>query len=157
MYCKDDSRAGTSRNFSRSKSLPTSATNSAKLLGRKQSAPTCNLPFLLKHPLINLEVNLSGIDHHLKRTRQKKWEGYHQHATCERDSCNFRKKQRHSIRISDLSRASNTYNEHPVGVMSNGDNQTSGSTSLDDDLQSCKKKMEWTEQKLTPPSQKDAK
>jgi hypothetical protein len=40
-------------------------------------------------------------------------------------------KARHSIFISDLSRASNTH--------------SSGSTALDDDLQSCKEKMAWTE------------
>uniref|UniRef100_A0A0D9WC27 DUF4378 domain-containing protein n=1 Tax=Leersia perrieri TaxID=77586 RepID=A0A0D9WC27_9ORYZ len=158
IHCKDDSRAGTSRNFSRSKSLPTSATNSAKLPGRKQSAPTCNLPIL--KDLLNAPTDESGSEHVRNRTTFRKTKQKNGRAIVHTGKENMlpvkeihvtSEKARHSICISDLSRASNTHNEHPNGVVSNGDHQTSCSTALDGGLQSSKEKMGWTEQKLTPP------
>ncbi|KAF0924076.1 hypothetical protein E2562_008403 [Oryza meyeriana var. granulata] len=158
IYCKDDSRAGTSRNFSRSKSLPTSATNSAKLPGRKQSAPTCNLPIL--KDLLNAPTDESGSEHVRNRSPFRKTKQRNGRAIVHAGKENVlpvkeihvtSEKARHSICISDLSRASNTHNGHIDGVMSNGDHQTSGFTALADDLQSSEEKMRWTEQKLTPP------
>uniref|UniRef100_J3M3E4 DUF4378 domain-containing protein n=1 Tax=Oryza brachyantha TaxID=4533 RepID=J3M3E4_ORYBR len=158
IYCKDDSRAGTSRNFSRSKSLPTSATNSAKLPGRKQSAPTCNLPIL--KDLLNAPTDESGSEHVRNRTPFRKTKHNNGRAIFHAGKENMlpvkeihvtSEKARHSICISDLSRARNTHNEYPGDVMSNGEHQTSVSTALDDDLEISKENMGWTELKVTPP------
>ncbi|KAB8097847.1 hypothetical protein EE612_026694 [Oryza sativa] len=158
IYCKDNSRSGTSRNFSRSKSLPTSATNNAKLPCRKQSAPICNLPIL--KDLLNAPTDESGSEHVRNRSSFRKTKQRSGKAIIHAGKENMlpvkeihvtSEKARHSICISDLSRASNTHSEHPDGVMSNEDHQTSGSTALDDDLQSSKERMGWTELKLTPP------
>ncbi|KAG8084542.1 hypothetical protein GUJ93_ZPchr0010g7260 [Zizania palustris] len=160
IYCKDEPRGVTSRSFSRSKSVPASATNGAKLSGRKQHAPTCNLPIL--KDILNAPTDECGSEHvrnnrsPFRKSKQKNgivfFPAGKENMLPEKEIHVTSERARHSICTSDLSRASNTHNEHPGGVISNRDHQISGSTVLDKDEQNSKGEMGWTEQKLTPPS-----
>ncbi|KAL5230765.1 hypothetical protein ABZP36_029541 [Zizania latifolia] len=159
IYCKDEPRGVTSRSFSRSKSVPASATNGAKLPGRKQSAPTCNLPIL--KDILNAPTDECGSEHvrnrsPFRKSKQKNgrliFPAGKENMLPEKEIHVTSERARHSICTSDLSRASNTHNEHSGGVISNRDHQTYGSTVLDKDEQNSKGKMGWIEQKLTPPS-----
>jgi hypothetical protein len=118
IYSEDDSRAGVSRNFPRSKSLPASSTTSAKLSGRRQSAPTRRLPIL--KDILNAPTDESETAHIRKRSpirnaKQKNGKSTvhlgKENMLPEKEIHVASEKARHSICISDLSRASNIHTE----------------------------------------------
>ncbi|PUZ63720.1 hypothetical protein GQ55_3G090700 [Panicum hallii var. hallii] len=156
IYCEYDSRGGMSRNFPRSKSLPASSTTSSKLSGRRQAAPTCRLPILKdilntptdesentpvrkRSPIRNAKQrNESTIVHLGKENMLPEKEI---HVTLE--------KARHSVCISDLSRASNIYSEKfPDDAIRTEDLQKSDSDVQHDDKKNSEGHMGWTYQTL---------
>ncbi|KAG2624202.1 hypothetical protein PVAP13_3KG112300 [Panicum virgatum] len=118
IYCEDESKGGTSRNFPRSKSLPASATTSSKLSGRRQSAPTCRLPILkdiLNTPTDESESIPVRKRSQIRNAKQRNGSAIvhlgKENMLPEKEIHVTSEKARHSICISDLSRASNIYTE----------------------------------------------
>jgi hypothetical protein len=118
IYCEDDSRAGISRNFLRSKSLPASSTTSTKLSCRRQSAPTCRLPIL--KDILNAPTDESENAHIRKRSPIRNAKQRNEKATAHLGRENMLPEKeihvtseiaRHSICVSDISRASNIHTE----------------------------------------------
>ncbi|XP_066363356.1 uncharacterized protein [Miscanthus floridulus] len=135
IYCEDDSRAGISRNFPRSKSLPASSTTSAKLSGRRQSAPTRRLPIL--KDILNSPTDESENAHirkgsPIRNAKQKNGKSTvhlgKENMLPEKEIHVTSEKARHSICISDISRASNIHTEKcPDDVIRTEDQEQSDS------------------------------
>ncbi|KAL6624822.1 hypothetical protein ACP70R_032143 [Stipagrostis hirtigluma subsp. patula] len=156
IYCKDNLIGDSSRNFLRSKSLPASYTSSTELPRAKQSAPTRKLPIL--KDILNTPADESGNAHAKKRSpirnaKQKNGRTVvhvgKENTLPEKEIHVTSEKERHSICVSDLSRASNVCAVYPDGVISIGDQQTSDFAVHNDDKQNSKGHTEQTLQKLS--------
>ncbi|XP_048564327.1 uncharacterized protein LOC125544658 [Triticum urartu] len=155
IYRGDNSRSGISRNFPRSKSLPTSSTTIAKLPGRRRSAP--NLPIL--KDILNTPTDDTGNGLLRKRLpiRKAKQNGRvivhvgKENMLPEKEIYVTSERTRHSICTSDLPRTSNTYNEHPGDVISTEDHTAIDLAIPHEDVQNLKGQAGWKEQKLATP------
>ncbi|TVU18224.1 hypothetical protein EJB05_34310, partial [Eragrostis curvula] len=132
VSCEDHSRGGISRNFPRSKSLPASSTSSTKLSGTRQSASTCRLPILkdiLNTPTDESEHARVKKRSSIRNAKQKNGKAIihagKENMLPEKEIHVTSEKERHSICISDLPRAANTYTEYPDDVIRSRDHQAS--------------------------------
>ncbi|PNT71922.1 hypothetical protein BRADI_2g37487v3 [Brachypodium distachyon] len=156
IYCEDDSRGGTSRNFPRSKSLPASSTPVTKLQGRRRSAPSPNLPIL--KDILNAPTDESGNAHVRKRSSIRKakpkngrviFHAGKENMLPEKEIYVTSEQTRHSVCISDLPRTINIYNnDHASVVISTEDNKSIDSAIPHDDVQNFQVRIGCTEQKL---------
>ena len=153
IYCEDDSRGGTPRNFPRSKSLPASSTTVTKLQGRRRSAPSPNLPIL--KDILNTPADDSGNGHVRKRSPIRKAKQKNgrvivhvgkENMLAEKEIYVTSEKTRHSICTSDLPWASNT--EHPLDVTRTDDHGAIDLVIPHDDVRNFGGQIGWTEQKL---------
>nr|BAK06892.1 predicted protein [Hordeum vulgare subsp. vulgare] len=158
IYRGDNSKSGTSRNFPRSKSLPTSSTTIVKLPGRRRSAPSPNLPIL--KDILNTPTDDTGNGHIGKRSPIRKAKQKNgrvilhvgkENMLPEKEIYVTSERTRHSICTSDLPRTSNIYDEHPVDVISTKDHTAIDLAIPHEDVQNLKGQAGWTEQKLATP------
>jgi hypothetical protein len=121
IYCKDHSRGGVSRNFSRSKSLPASSISSAKLSSRRQSASTCRLPILKE--ILNTPTDESENGCVKKRSPMRSAKHKNEKSIVQAGKENMlpekeihvtSEKKRHIICISDLPQVANTYPDDAI-------------------------------------------
>ncbi|KAF8666859.1 hypothetical protein HU200_053379 [Digitaria exilis] len=153
---EDDSRGGMSRNFPRSKSLPASSTTSTKLSGRRQSTPTCRLPILkdiLNTPTDESENAPVRKRSSIRNARQRNGRAIVQlgkeNMLPEKEIHITSEKSRHSICISDLSQASNIYNEkYPDDVIRAEDQQKCDSSVQHEDMKNSEGHLALTYQAL---------
>nr|CAB3463707.1 unnamed protein product [Digitaria exilis] len=153
---EDDSRGGMSRNFPRSKSLPASSSTSTKLSGRRQSTPTCRLPILkdiLNTPTDESENAPVRRRSSIRNARQRNGRAIVQlgkeNMLPEKEIHITSEKSRHSICISDLSHASNVYNEKcPDDVIRAEDQQKCDSSVQHEDMNNSEGHLALTYQTL---------
>jgi hypothetical protein len=121
IYCKDHSRGGVSRIFSRSKSLPASSISSAKLSSRRQSASTCRLPILKE--ILNTPTDESENGCVKKRSPMISAKHKNEKSIVQAGKENMlpekeihvtSEKKRHIICISDLPQVANTYPDDAI-------------------------------------------
>jgi hypothetical protein len=152
IYCEDDSRGGMTRNFPRSKSLPASSTTSTKLSGRRQSASTCRLPILkdiLNTPTDESENAPVRKRSPIRNAKQRNGRAIvrgKENMLPEKEIHVTLEKERHSICISDLYRASNIYTEKCPDDTIRTEDQQKIDSAVQHDKENLEGHMGWTYQ-----------